>query len=86
MRKLFDWKSQRFRQGSFQLLSLTMQSKGKPLNDFIIDYFKRKNIKHGMETYICCLTNLACRLLMCTFDFSKSGRGYIRCILVVEFH
>ena len=87
MRKLFDWKSQRFRQGSFQLLSLTMQNKGKPLNDFIIDYLKRKNIKHGMETYICWLINLACSLLnLCTFDFLKSGRGYIRCVLVVEFH
>ena len=30
-----------FLQGSFQLLSWAMESKGKPLKDSIIDYFKK---------------------------------------------
>ena len=33
--------SQHFRQGSFQLRSLAIESKGKPLNDSIVDYFKK---------------------------------------------
>ena len=33
--------SQHFRRGSFQLWSLATESKGKLLNDSIVDYFKK---------------------------------------------